>query len=269
MHLHRRGREQHERPALGSELLHQAKELVRSAFLRRARRFPAGVVGLVQDEQVPVLGLEQIGRPVAPTHEMAGGEDKRLLVPLLPVNLAFGGPCHPWVSLPDKLLAVVDRDVEVELLVELALPLGQQRPRHEDQNSLGSSRQPRLTDEQAGRDGLAQADLVGNEHLAGPGFDAAVVRPHLVGPGVTVDVTSPTRDAVPGPGCVADVGPDHPRASSGSSRCGGGDLRVGSGVRASCLRRLGGVMNRSSVGRNSRSWALAASGKSRTLTLQA
>ena len=42
------------------------------------------------------------------------------------------------------------------------------------------------------------------------------------GQGVTVDVTSPTRDTVPGPGCVPDVGPDHPAGFVGEQPMRGG-----------------------------------------------
>ena len=135
MHLHRCGRQQQERPALRSEFLHQAQKLIRAPFLRSPGGFSAGVMGLVQDDQVPVFGLEQIGGSVATPHEMAGGEYERLLVPLLPIDPTFCWPLPSVDLLPDKLLAVIDRDVEVELLVELVLPLGQQRLGHEDQDS--------------------------------------------------------------------------------------------------------------------------------------
>ena len=166
-------------------------------------------MGLVQDDQVPVFGLEQISGSVVTSHEVAGGEYERLLVPLLPIDPTFCRPLPSVDRLPEQLLAVVDRDVEVELLVELVLPLGQQRLGHEDQDSLGHSREPCLTDEQPGGDGLAQPHLVGNEHLAGPRVQKSLVCPHLVGPGRDrrSDLTHP--GTVPGPGCVPDVGPDH------------------------------------------------------------
>ena len=85
-------------------------------------------MGFIQDDQVPVFGLEQIGGSITAPHEMAGGEDEGFLVPLLAIDLTFGRPLPPVDLLPDKLLAIIDRHVEVELLVELALPLGQQRP---------------------------------------------------------------------------------------------------------------------------------------------
>ena len=195
------------------------------------------MVGFVQDQQVPVLGLKEVGGPVGSTHELAGGEDERLLVPLLPADLAFGRALPPVGLLPDELLAVVDRDVEVELLVELALPLGQQRPRHENQDSPGSSRQPRLADEETGRDRLAQAHLIGDEHLAGPGFDEPQVGPHLMGPGRDRrrDLTHP--ETVPGPGGVADVGPDHPAGFVGQQAMGRSDIRRWLGFRILDLRR--------------------------------
>ena len=221
VHLHRRGREQQQRSAPGPELLHQAEELVGPAFSRRSRRFPAGVMGLVQDEQVPVLSLKEVIGAVGSTHELAGGEDERLLVPLLPVDLALGRALPAVGPLPDELLAVVDRHVEVELFVELALPLGQQRPGHEDENAPRPSRQPRLADEKTRRDRLAETHLIGDEHLAGPGFDEPQVGPHLMGPGGDRRRHLAHTGTVPGPSGVPDVRPDDPALFVGEQEMGG------------------------------------------------
>src|SRR4051794_14223594 len=104
-------------------------------------------MGFVQNHQVPVFGLKQIGGSVTAPHEMAGGEHERLSVPLLTLDSTFCWSLPPVDLLPDELLAIVDRHAQVELLVELTLPLGQQRFRHEDQDSSGRSGEPGLTDE--------------------------------------------------------------------------------------------------------------------------
>src|SRR5271166_2602164 len=116
MDLHRGGCQQQKRSALRSEFLHQPKELIRATFLGAPRGFSSGVMSFVQDHQVPVFGLEQIGGSVATPHEMAGGEDERLLVPLLTIDSTFCWPLPPVDLLPDEPPAVVDRDVKVELL---------------------------------------------------------------------------------------------------------------------------------------------------------
>jgi len=89
MDLHRGGRQQQERSALRPEFLHQAKEQIRATFLGAPRGFSSGVMGFIEDHQVPVFGLEQVGGSVTTPHEMAGGEDERLLVPLLTIDSPF------------------------------------------------------------------------------------------------------------------------------------------------------------------------------------
>src|ERR1019366_3650269 len=106
--------------------------------------------------------------------------------------------------LPDELLSVVDRDVEVELLVEFPLPLGQQRLGHEDEDSPGQLREPRLADEEARRDRLAETHLVGEEHLAGPRLDEPLVSPRLVGPGRDGRGYLTDPEPIPGSGGVVD-----------------------------------------------------------------
>ena len=50
---------------------------------------------------------------------------KGSLMPLLAIDFTLGRSLTPVDRLPDELLAVIDRHVEIKLLVKLALPLGQ------------------------------------------------------------------------------------------------------------------------------------------------
>ena len=80
------------------KLVHQPQEAVRAALLGRPGGLAAGVVGLVEDDQVPVLGLEQVVGPVAAAHQVAGAEDERLLVPLVAADLPLARRLRrPWV----------------------------------------------------------------------------------------------------------------------------------------------------------------------------
>ena len=83
------------------------------------------MVGFVEDHEVPIFRLDQLARAITPSHQVAGAEDQRLLMPFRAANLAFPRP-NPAVGLaPEKLLPVVDRHVQVELLIKLVLPLAQ------------------------------------------------------------------------------------------------------------------------------------------------
>jgi len=60
-------------------------------------------------------------------------------------------------------LAVVDDEVAVELLPHLLLPLDGQRRRRDDEDSVGPVASDELLDDDAGFDGLPEADLVADE----------------------------------------------------------------------------------------------------------
>ena len=156
--LHRRRGQQDERLRLVLEPVHEPQEPVRAALLGRPGASAAGVVGLVEHDQVPVLGLRAARRPGR--GGASGGWSRGPAPPCATRRArpsARGGP-EPAVGLPpDELLAVVDRDVEVELLVQLVLPLGQHRRGDHQQDAPGQPREPRLADQQAGGDRLAQA----------------------------------------------------------------------------------------------------------------
>ena len=117
VHLHGRCRQQQQALRAAFQLPHQAQQGVGSAFQGASGGAPAGMVGLVEHDQVPRVGILQKGRrPVAAAHQVARRDDDRFLVPVLSLHLAFVPftPCRGGV--PAQLAAVVDRPVEIELL---------------------------------------------------------------------------------------------------------------------------------------------------------
>ena len=184
MHLHRRRRQEDE--ALGARLegAHQREQRVRAAFPRAAGGAPAGVVRLVEDDQVPRLGVEQHGGAVLPAHQVARRDDHGLFVPAARVDLALVAPAQRARRVAAQPAPVVDRPVEVELLAQLDLPLLQDRPRREDENALRQAREPRLAQQQPRLDGLAEADLVRDQELRRPPRVETIEGPELVRPGL-------------------------------------------------------------------------------------
>ena len=85
-------------------------------------------------------------------------------------------------GVPDELPPVVDGPIEIELLAQLDLPLAEDRLGGEDQDPLRPSREPGLTQQHAGLDGLAEPDLVGDEELGRPPLVEPFERAHLMGP---------------------------------------------------------------------------------------
>ncbi len=95
----------------------------------------------------------------------------------------FSRPPQGRRGAADELAPVVDRPVQVELLAQLDLPLAQHRLRRQDQDALRAPGEPRLPQQQAGLDGLAQPHLVGDQQPRRPVRVEALERAHLVGPG--------------------------------------------------------------------------------------
>ena len=78
-------------------------------------------------------------------------------------------------------LAVDDREVQTELLAHLVLPLQRQARRADDHRSAGPMPQEQLLDHQSGLDGLAEADVVGEQQVGARGTEGATKRLELVG----------------------------------------------------------------------------------------
>ena len=157
---------------------------VRPAFLRRARGAPAGVVGFVEDHQIPGLRIfQQDLRPLATSQQLAGRNDDRLRVPRIRVDGALLAPPQGRRGIPDQLAPVVDRPIQVELLAQLDLPLAEHRLRRQDQDPSGAAGEPCLTQQQAGLDRLAQSHLVGDQQSRWPLRVEALERAHLMWPG--------------------------------------------------------------------------------------
>ena len=142
------------------------------------------MVGLVHDHQVPSRCLLELCRAIPTPHQVAGADNERLLVPLVAGDCFLSRPLKALGFLPDKFVPVVDRHVEVELLVEFVLPLLHHRLGHKQKHTLGQPGNPRLPYDEPRRDRLPEADLIGNEHLARPRVDQSLERPQLVRPWV-------------------------------------------------------------------------------------
>ena len=122
-------------------------------------------MSLVEDRDVPLLveileGIKdrdavRLGVVGGLFREVDGGDDEVLLLPDILVG----------VGLPvcTDRLAVVDDEVAVELLAHLLLPLDGQRRRRDDEHPVGSVACDEFFDNDAGFDGLPEADLVANE----------------------------------------------------------------------------------------------------------
>ena len=92
-------------------------------------------------------------------------------------------------------LAVDDDEVQAELLAHLVLPLQRQARRADDDHGAGPVPQQQLLEDQAGLDGLAQADVVGEQQVGPRAGQRAAQRFELVG----LDVRAATGTA-PGSG---------------------------------------------------------------------
>ena len=155
MHLHRGRGQQDQSLRTRLESAHQPEQRVRAALLRAAGGAPAGMVRLVQDDQVPRLGIvEQHNGAVPSAHQVAGRDHDGFFVPAPWVDLALVVPAQRTGRVAAQLAPVVDRPVEVELLPQLDLPLLQYCLGHENENALRAAREPRLPQQQARLDGL-------------------------------------------------------------------------------------------------------------------
>ena len=139
-------------------------------------------MGLVEDRNVPLLveileGIEdgdavRLGVVCGLLREVDGGDDEVLLLPDVLVG----------VGLPvcTDRLAVVDDEVAVELLAHLFLPLDGQRRRRDDEHPVGPVAGDELFDDDAGFDGLPEANLVADEVAVVVGVENLVGGLHLV-----------------------------------------------------------------------------------------
>ena len=120
-------------------------------------------------------------------------------------GLAFRPVAAPYLR---HQFAVDDHEVEAELLPHLVLPLQRQARRAHDDHGPGAVPQQQLLDDQAGLDGLAQADVVGEQQVrprrtAARGSAAPAGTPRRsrrcgTAPGrssASADVTAPQRTA--------------------------------------------------------------------------
>ena len=143
-----RRQQQHARRALG-QLGHQAIFGAGNGFR------PIQMVCLVDHEQVPLTLDERPSCGGRPDDPIQAAE-----------HLLIG---EKGVGLGDGLEALVieERDTQVEASPHLDQPLVEQRLGRDHQHPLRSARQQHPMQDQSGLDGLAEPDLVGQEHARG------------------------------------------------------------------------------------------------------
>lgn len=114
----------------------------------------AQAMRFVEDDQVPVDALDIVSlglRELVGTDDRTGGEQERV----------------PLLLLADRVVAFgfEDQPLQAELVLQLLMPLLAQVRRNDDEH-LPPPFRPALGDDQAGFDGLAQTNLVGEDHAA-------------------------------------------------------------------------------------------------------
>lgn len=106
-------------------------------------------MSLVDNDQVPVRCPQQLGHDLLALGEIERGDAAVLALPRVSTQL------------PACEVRVDDREVLVELLVQLVLPLHRQRRGAQDEHSIGNRPQPQLLDQQPGHDRLAGGRVIG------------------------------------------------------------------------------------------------------------
>ena len=141
------------------------------------------MVRLIHHHQVPGLGfLEHLARPIAASHQERGCQHKGFAVPGVTRHLSLGPTLQCRRRVPAELLAIVDWPVEIELLAQLDLPLPKDHRRGQHEHALHPAGERRLTQQQTRLDGLAEADLVGDQQLRRPMIVHPLERPNLMRP---------------------------------------------------------------------------------------
>ena len=124
---------------------------------------------LIEDDQIPRHCLIQdLSRTFCTPHQLAGSQNDGFIVPLVWIDTLYILTPKRRRLIPLQAMPVIDRPIQIELLSEFQLPLLQHALRGENQNPLGSSRQPSLAQQQPGFNRLSQAHFVGNQELGRP-----------------------------------------------------------------------------------------------------
>ncbi len=161
----RGGRQQHPVLALPAELAYRlgltaVNGVAAATFGRRRGRT---VVRLVDDEQVEEWRAARasvqhlVEQTLDPRCAQPGQADDHAWVDGEGVGLQPVGAAHRGEG-----SAVQDGEVQAELVAHLLLPLDRQRRRADDEHPAGAVAQQHLVDDQAGFDGLAETDVVGD-----------------------------------------------------------------------------------------------------------
>jgi len=83
MYLHGRRRQQQERQRPFLDPVQEFEQAIRSPFTGKSGGLSAGVVRFVNDDDIPRLGLlGEFRDTFATTHQVAGGNDERLFMPV-------------------------------------------------------------------------------------------------------------------------------------------------------------------------------------------
>ena len=157
--VRRRGKEQTVLEAAG-EIAHGARELGLDPVAPPARG--RGVMGLVQDQKAarqertePLTQRIRVGRV---DQEVVGDQEAAVRAPRIHAEAALAP--HPR-----QIGAVEQLEHEAEPLVELGLPLLQDRRWRRDHDGLGLLAQEQLARDETGLDRLAETRVVGDEEV--------------------------------------------------------------------------------------------------------
>ena len=142
---------------------HESQHAAKLAVFAERRRHQ--VVALVDDQQIPrqvrgalggAAGRQELFQHIGLAQVVVGGDDAAERAPGIRVHAE---PAAQALG----CLAVHDLEPEGELVPELFLPLPAQRRGGEDEDTLDAAPEQQLGEDQPRLDGLAEADVVGDE----------------------------------------------------------------------------------------------------------
>lgn len=97
-----------------------------------------------------------------PPHQETGHKHYRLGLPLVACDGLLDSTPRAMHRLPHQRRAVVDRDIQIELLVQLVLPLDLDALGRHDEHPFRQAAQYRLPEDQASGNSLAESHFVGD-----------------------------------------------------------------------------------------------------------
>ena len=184
---------------------YQTQHSAKLAVFAEGRRHQ--VVALVDDEQIPgqmrrafrgAAGRPELLQHVRLAQVVVGGDDAAERAPRIRIHAEPAAQALGF-------LAVHHLEAKRELLPQLVLPLPAQRRRRENQDAPDAAPEQQLGEDQPRFDGLAEADVVGNEQAHARHSQRLEERDELVALDAHPAVKG-ARDRLPGRRTFAAVG---------------------------------------------------------------